>query len=84
MLRDRKHNRPRLASVALVAVLAGFSSGCDDMDGKEFRAVAGPSLEQGLTTVVTGVIDAAFAGYIPDDIDNNSGVQDTDTTPSNP
>ena len=79
MLKLQAQPSSLLAILAATALLAVASIGCE-MDGKEFRAVAGPSLEQGLTTVVTGVIGAAFAEYIPDDIDNNSGVQDDNGT----
>ncbi len=65
-------------AVALVAVLGVLASGCE-LDGKEFRTVAGPSLEAGVTTAATGLIDAAFAIYMPDDEDNNSATTDSDT-----
>lgn len=79
----KSHARPSslIAILAATALLAVASAGCE-MDGKEFRAVAGPSLELGLTTVVNGIIDGAFAEYLPDDIDNNSGVKDDSGTES--
>ena len=60
-----------MAAIVVLVALCGLSVGCD-LDGKEFRTVAGPSLEAGVTTLATGVIDAAFAMYMPDDEDNNS------------
>ncbi len=64
-----------LALLAMSVVLVS-SAGCE-FDGKEFRTVAGPSLEAGVTTLATGVIDAAFAVYMPDDEDNNSASETT-------
>lgn len=75
MLKSHTRQNSLTAILAATALLAVASTGCE-MDGKEFRAVAGPSLELGLTTVVTGIIEGAFAEYTPDDIDNNSGVTD--------
>jgi hypothetical protein len=58
--------------VLLVAVCGvTLSSGCE-LDGQEFRTAAGPALEAGVTTLATGLIDGAFAVYMPDDEDNNS------------
>lgn len=67
-----------LAVLAAVAV-AALSTGCE-LEGKEFRTVAGPSLEAGVTTLATGFIDAAFAVYMPDDEDNNSAGTASGTT----
>jgi hypothetical protein len=51
--------------VAALAATVILISGCDGKLGKEFRSTAASSLESGLTTVVTGLIDGAFAVYDP-------------------
>jgi hypothetical protein len=63
------------ALVAACFVLI-LSAGCE-FDGEEFRAVAGPSLEAGVTTLATGIIDGAFAVYMPDDEDDTASSDST-------
>jgi hypothetical protein len=71
-----KLSRAKVLAVLVAVAVAALSTGCD-LDGKEFRTVAGPSLETGVTTLATGLIDAAFAVYMPDDEDNNSASNTT-------
>jgi hypothetical protein len=55
-------------SLKLVGMLSGLYllglNGC--AGAQEFRAVAGDSLQTGLTTIATGVIDGLFAVFEPD------------------
>jgi hypothetical protein len=59
-----------LAALAATAILI---SGCDGKLGEEFRATTATSLESGLTTVVSGLIDGAFAVYDPGTDSSGSG-----------
>ena len=73
-------SRRSVAVLAAGVAVCVFAAGCD-LDGKEFRTVAGPSLEEGVTTLAVGIIDGAFAAYMPDDEDNNSaGTASSDST----
>ncbi len=41
-------------------------SACNGTLGREFRTVAGDSVEQGVTSIVNGVLDGLFAVVQPD------------------
>lgn len=71
---------PLRRAVTLMLTLVGVASvsGCV-LDGKEFRSTAGPSLEAGMTALATGLIDGAFAAYMPDD---DEGATTNDQTTS--
>lgn len=60
--RTTQRTGPIAAALAATAILI---SGCDGKLGEEFRATTATSLESGLTTVVSGLIDGAFAVYDP-------------------
>lgn len=60
-----------------VAMVAGSSwvlhgTGCGAA-WTEFRSVAGPAFQQGVTAIVTGLLDGAFAVANPDGADTTSG-----------
>ena len=46
------------------AVLALAAGGCTEL-GDEFRNAAGPSLQTGITQVLNGVVNGAFAVFEP-------------------
>jgi len=58
--------------LAILAVIVLASPGCEIRSAQEFRAIAGPELQSGLTSIVTGLIDGAFAVVDPDDSNSNS------------
>ena len=66
-MRDRK-------VLQLLAVLLGGTpilfGGCDSAE--EFRSVAGSSIQSGITSIATGLIDGAFAVFEPDSTSDNS------------
>jgi len=69
----------RFLAGALAGIAVGFpltlSTGC--VTGTEFRAAAGPAVQQGLTLILDGVLDGLFAVVEPD------ATVDTDTTGGN-
>jgi hypothetical protein len=82
MKSKRKCSTSEVVVVLAAACGVVLCCGCD-LDGQEFRTAAGPALEAGVTTLATGLIDGAFAVYMPDDEDNNSaGTSSSDSTGS--
>ena len=55
---------PQALGVALVAMVLAGSTGC--LTGTEFRTVAGPAVQTGVTTIVNGLLDGIFAVIEPD------------------
>lgn len=58
-----------IASVGLAAI----GLGCDIRSAQEFRAVAGPALEQAANALADGLLDGAFAVFEPDDSGSDGG-----------
>ncbi|MFQ5412868.1 MAG: hypothetical protein ACE5E6_00275 [Phycisphaerae bacterium] len=56
----------RLCTLAVSAVCI-YQVGCLP-DGREFRDVAGPNVESGVRSVVTGLLDGLFAVIDPDPV----------------
>jgi len=54
----------RFGAVAILLVVAACSTGC--RFGREFRDVAGPSIHSGVSLILNGVVDGAFAAFEPD------------------
>lgn len=63
MTRTRTATVTTMLTVLTVAVLL-VSSGCDKL-GDDFRTAAGPSMQSGMTSLLTGVVDGAFAVFEP-------------------
>jgi len=65
-MRQRGNARGRLASkLGIMVLLAAGLSGCDLL-GKEFRQVAGPMVQSGVTDIMNGVLNGLFAVFEPD------------------
>lgn len=62
---------PIWTTLACAAVLLA-SGGCTEL-GDDFRAAAGPSLQAGVTQVLTGMVDGAFAVFEPGKGDETDG-----------
>lgn len=60
---SRRNLACALAAIAVVFPLT-LSAGC--VTGTEFRAAAGPAVQQGLTLILDGVVDGLFAVVEPD------------------
>jgi len=45
-------------------MLCASATGCTKL-GEDFRTAAGPQLQAGLTAMLTGVVDGAFAVFEP-------------------
>jgi hypothetical protein len=62
-----RSSRRNLAGV-LAGIAVGFpltiSTGC--VTGREFRAAAGPAVQQGLALILDGVVDGLFAVVEPE------------------
>jgi hypothetical protein len=58
----------KLIGVAVVAGGSGLlpASACNGTIGQEFRAVAGDSIQQGVQSIVSGMLDGVFAVMEPD------------------
>lgn len=54
----------RVLSWTLVCALALGASGC--MFGREFRAAAGPNLQSGVQSILTGLVNGFFAAIEPE------------------
>ena len=64
MKRNRKPPYwPIWTTLACAAVLLA-SGGCTEL-GDDFRSAAGPNLQAGVTQVLTGMVDGAFAVFEP-------------------
>ncbi len=59
--------RARAIAVAATGLIA--LAGCD-MLNKEFRQVAGPAVQSGVTDIVNGLLDGVFAVINPDTSDD--------------
>ena len=59
--------RARAIGVAATGLIA--LAGCD-MLNKEFRQVAGPAVQSGVTDIVNGLLDGVFAVIDPDTADD--------------
>ncbi len=53
-----------LARIILACGVLALAAGCTEL-GDEFRAAASPSLQSGITQVLTGMVDGAFAVVEP-------------------
>ena len=54
---------PRLVTVGTIIALGG-TAGCEA--GREFRTAAGPAVQNGVTEIVTGLLDGIFAAIEPE------------------
>lgn len=54
-------SRGRAAAVMVIAMIAG---GCSA--GREFRSIAGPAVQSGVSSILDGLVDAVFAVIEPD------------------
>ncbi len=80
MMRAPHHTRlARTAAAGLTALFAACLPGCDSDFAKEFRQVAGPSIESGVSSILNGVLDGLFAVADPDDTSSDT-TGDTGTT----
>lgn len=56
----RKSGRP-VVWIALAGLALSSGAGCDDDNSREFREAALDSLRQGVSTILDGLVDGAFA-----------------------
>ncbi len=65
MMRQYTRTRcPRTLTFALLVCGMSVLPGC--LTGDEFRTVAGPGVQSGVTSIVNGVLDGLFAIVEPD------------------
>ncbi len=77
-LPDRRISKATVTGLALLGLTLG--TGCDSEMAKEFREVATPSLQSGVSSILNGVVDGLFAVVDPDTSESDSG----GTTPTTP
>ena len=61
----KRERGPGGLAVWFVAAVLAVSSGCV-LSGSEFRAIAGPAVENGVTQIVNGLLDGLFAVIAPE------------------
>ena len=72
MMRQRILTRcSRTLTLALLVCGMCVLPGC--LTGEEFRAVAGPSVQSGVTSIVNGVLDGLFAVIEPETTTDSTG-----------
>jgi hypothetical protein len=60
-----------MASVVTLGVLTGGMTGCEPTVEAEFRAAANGAIQQGILSVLEGIVNGAFAVLDPDKKDNS-------------
>ena len=70
---SRPHARrfARHASIVAAAMSLRAVSGCGAA-GKEFRSIAGPAVQQGVSSIVNGLLDGVFAVVDPNTTGNST------------
>ena len=72
MIEQRSRSRwSHALAVTMLAVGSSGVTGC--VTGEEFRAVAGPAVETGVTSIVNGLLDGLFAVIEPDATTGSEG-----------
>lgn len=66
------------ATLALLTAPLGMCTGCEDQVKREFINASLSSLEEGLQTIVSGIITGA-AAVVEQDLEGNSGSPDRST-----
>jgi hypothetical protein len=70
--------RTAVVGVALLALLGGLTTGCDDEVRKEFAAAAVDGIETGVNSIVDGVLTGIFTVAEPDaETTDTGGTGDT-------
>lgn len=65
----KRGTRPmRRIAVVWLTAMATMAGGCDGELAAEFRSAAGDKLQEGLMTIMDGVLEGAFAVFTPDDL----------------
>ena len=65
MIEQRSRSRwSHALAIVVLAFGATGMTGC--VTGEEFRSVAGPAVETGITSIVNGLLDGLFAVIEPD------------------
>ena len=62
------HKKSRWGAAAMAIVLAALAGGCGT--GREFRAIAGPAVQTGVSSILNGLLDGVFAVIAPDPTTN--------------
>jgi hypothetical protein len=65
-MHNPRTNRIAWRTVAWLALAALACTGCESDMAKEFRTAARPQLEAGVDSLVSGLLDGAFALWEPD------------------
>lgn len=63
----------------MVVAVAVMACGC--VKGKEFRTIAGPSIQSGVSLILDGFVQGVFAVVEPDPVTGGTG---NDSSTSNP
>lgn len=60
----KRHSRNRLIAFALMSTATLPATNCTF--GREFRDAAGPALQSGVTSILTGLVNGLFAAIEPE------------------
>ncbi len=77
---NRRLPIPKATVTGLALLGLTLLAGCDSEMAKEFREVASPSLQSGISSILDGVVDGVFAVVDPDTSESDNG----DTSPTTP